>query len=151
MPSAEPRIHSERKGCSSDPVVARLLTNRTVTGEATSRFKVRDPRHSETSEVRRYYYPVSAGRRGREQFTQGRGARITIVLRATDVLRPQTYSKALLRIQPSDRRVKERIRRLPNLIRRIPVKAIVVIEDRRNVEGADLCRFRVIRAQVHGE
>src|ERR1700721_4431579 len=92
------------------------------------------------SEVRGQCHPISAGWCGREILTEGLGNLITIVFSATEVLPPQTYSKALLRIHPTNRGVIERIRRLPDLIGRIPVKAIVVVENRRNIKRAGLFR-----------
>src|ERR1700728_451672 len=103
------------------------------------------------SEVRGQCHPISAGWCGRELLTEGLGNRIAIVFSATEVLPPQAYSKALLRIHPTNRSVIERIRRLLKLIGRIPVKAIVVIEDCDNVEGPRLCRLRGTRAQVHAQ
>src|ERR1700677_1341517 len=84
--------------------------------------------HYETSEVRRYRDPVSAGRCGREVFTQGLADGKTVVLCATEVLPPQSHPIAVRPIHPPNRRVVQRVRRLSHLIGRIPVKAVVMIE-----------------------
>src|ERR1700692_3768924 len=108
-------------------------------------------RNSNTLEVRGNRESVSAGRCGREVFTEALSKGVAIVFRASKVLSPQSYSIALQQIHPPNRCVVERVRGLSYLICRIPEKAVVVIKIRGDVEGADSRRFHIVRAQVHCE
>src|ERR1700733_10803801 len=104
-----------------------------------------------TSEASRYRAPVSAGRCGREIFTEALSKGVAIVFRATEVLPPQSHSIPFGPIHPPKGGVVERVRGLPKLICRIPVEAVVMIEVCCDVKGADLRRFHIVRTRVHGE